>query len=46
MITIGHYTIMIRENGKVWIQHDDGEAGEFSLEELEKVIEKFFVENF
>ena len=45
-IVIGKYVISESQDG-VWIYlEDDGEGGEFSAEELEKVIDTFYKENF
>lgn len=32
--------------GRVWIGHQSGEGGDFSIEKLEEVIRKFYEENF
>ena len=29
-----------------WIEHDDGQAGEFTKEDLDKLIATFFLNNF
>lgn len=43
---IGNYRIYSCIGDKIGIQHKDGEAGEFSKEKFEKVIDKFFREEF
>ena len=48
-IVIGDYEIssmISAKEGRVWIEHKSGEGGEFSLEAFEKVIEKFYNDNF
>lgn len=32
--------------GKIWIEQADGEGGAFDVSEVEKVIAKFYEENF
>lgn len=32
--------------GRVWIGRQDGEGGDFKIEDVEKVIRKFYEENF
>lgn len=36
----------IQKDGKIWIQHISGEGGEFSEDDLIKVIEDFYKTNF
>ena len=45
-IEIGKYTLKKMRNGHIWIEQDDGEAGEFNTDELEKVIKEFYDKNF
>lgn len=45
MIKIGKFKIYQYGNGDIWIDWD-GEGGEFSAADLEKVIDKFYGENF
>jgi len=48
-LIIGKYEI-IRNHDKLWIHiiagEDENEGGEFSLEEFEKVVDKFYEEHF
>lgn len=47
-ITIGKYYIEYDEEGNLWIElsDDSGEGGQFNVDELEKVIDTFYKENF
>jgi hypothetical protein len=45
-LRIGKYRIRRSDPGKVWIDSDDGEGGQFSERGLEEAIEGFFGENF
>ncbi len=45
-IPIGNYLIWVADDGKIGIQVREGESGIFSEKELEKVIDKFYKENF
>lgn len=45
-IEIGKYTLEKMRSGSIWIQREDGEAGGFSAEELEKVIKEFYDKHF
>jgi len=36
----------VPNTGTVWVGQIDGEGGEFKTAELEKVLQKFFYENF
>jgi len=45
VITIGDFRIY-KDEGLLFINHIGGEGGSFSEEELEKVIDKFFYDNF
>jgi len=38
---IQHYS-----DGKFWITHNSGEAGEFDIDKFEDVIQKFYEDNF
>lgn len=46
-IKIGKYSI-VKSDGELWIFDDsvEGEGGEFSEEDFEKVIEEFYEKNF
>lgn len=50
MIKIGPYTvaqIAPRDGRKrVWIQHDNGEGGEFDAAKLETILAEFFTKEF
>ena len=45
---VGAYTLRDGYGGhdKVWIEHGSGEGGDFSAEELEKLIKDFYDERF
>lgn len=49
-VKIGKYSICLMSNSEdnksVWIVHDDGEGGEFRIDLLENVIEKFYNDHF
>lgn len=43
-LDVGTFRLEMWSDGRFWIWRDDGEGGEFSLDEFEKVIEKFYKE--
>lgn len=46
-IRIGAFRLVRMSTGGIWIgEADGGEGGEFKEAEIEKVIHKFYVENF
>jgi hypothetical protein len=45
-ITIGTFTICKQTSGSLWIEQDDGEGSEFSESMLEKVLRKFYDDNY
>ncbi len=46
-VKVGKYTFSPGvEKGKVWIQCDDGEGGDFSEEKLEKLLDTFYTKEF
>lgn len=46
-IVIGRYTIKRGvEPGKVWIEHESGEGGDFPEESLEALLHEFYCDNF
>jgi hypothetical protein len=45
----GKMSIKLRKGmsrGKIWIEREDGEGGDFSQEELYKTLEEFYNERF
>jgi len=46
IVKVGEYTLCRQSEGKIWIQHDDAEGGEFTESLLAEVIEKFYKEHF
>lgn len=49
VLKLGKYSIWQDKHnhaGMVWIEQKGGEGGEFSIEALEKAIDKFYEENF
>ena len=45
-VVIGKYTMCKQSEGKIWIQENDGDGGEFCEKEIEKLIENFYNKNF
>jgi hypothetical protein len=45
-ITIGALTICKQTSGNLWIEQEDGEGSEFSENMLEKVLRKFYDDNY
>lgn len=47
-ITIGEYTISMSIHNKenIWIEHESGEGGEFSLKLFHQNITEFYIRNF
>ena len=45
-IQIGKFNITYSTENSLWIEKEDGEGGEFSIEKLERVIENFYNEEF
>jgi hypothetical protein len=47
IVDIGEFYIQPAINkGKIWIGRQDGEGGEFPIDELEKAIKEFYDERF
>lgn len=44
-LRIGKFLLMKYDDESIWIGTSDGEGGQFSEKELEKIIEKFYMEN-
>ena len=45
-VKIGEYTICVLDEKSIAIYVDDGEGGQFSLDEFEEAVDKFFRANF
>lgn len=46
-LTIGRYTLKPGiEPGKIWIETDEGEGGDFPIEQVEALLAKFYEEHF
>lgn len=45
-LKIGEFTLCQQSEGKIWIQHDSGEGGEFSEAPLAEYLKKYYEENF
>jgi hypothetical protein len=47
-ITIGEFTLTLDEDDSknIWIHHSSREGGSFDIKELEKLIRKFYNDNF
>ena len=45
-IMIGEFQIRRYDDNSFWISTKDGAGGQFREDELEKIIEKFYIENF
>src|SRR5688500_17013866 len=47
MFTVGAYTLCEgRQQGKVWIEHETGEGGDFTASKVEAAIAAFYKEHF
>ena len=45
-ITIGNFTVAESLEGRTYIEHSDGDGGDFDTEDLEKVIQDFYTKHF
>ena len=46
MVKIGDYIIHHPSAGKIWINREDGEGGQFDAKKLEAILTKFWEEEF
>jgi hypothetical protein len=45
-VRIGDFVLCKQSEGKIWIQHDSGEGGEFSEDSLHASLKKHYDEHF
>ncbi len=45
-VKIGQYSLSIMRENSIWIEHEDGEGGEFEESDLEAVVHAFYKKHF